>query len=266
MLPARRRPKASHLLWRLAPFGSLAGMSVLAAIPPNGVFGYALATIFGAGAVYSGGRMLDRRRNRRLEIRRRARENVKELRRAASEDWAAAGQMRRISALQQGVLESWDLLPAGYEPFLAGEIFTILGEVENTAYLARRRAALRRHLKSMERGVLAGRVRTLVLDLLGEEGSPLRRSFEGAPGRDHGETGGYNVILENVGAMNARIESAESLLRDLRGELLALGTKPVSGSEESGLERIREQVAYFNRGLDEATRSVDTNAEELTAR
>lgn len=266
VLPARRRPKASHLIWRFAPFGSMAGLSALAAIPPNDAIGYVLAGIFGAGAVVSGRRLLDRQRNRRREIRRWARENAKELRGVALEDRAAAWQMKRIAALQRGVLESWELLPAGYDPFLSDEIFTILGEVENTANLARRRAALRRHLRSMDQGVLAGRLRALALELLGEKGSVLRRSFEGAEGRDHGESEGYNVILESVGAINARIESVESLLGSLRGELLTLGTKPISGSEEPELERIREQVARFNRSLDELTRSVDTNAEELTAR
>ncbi len=224
-----------------------------------------LAIPFGIGALLSGRKLLDREGNRRRDIQRWARENVKELQRVAWEDRASAPQMKRLAALQRGVLEGWALLPAGYDPFLADDIFTILGEVESIAHLARRRAALRRHLKEMERGLLKSRVRGLAADLLGPEEPSMRRAFATALAGRRVELEGYDVILDGIGVINARIESAESLLGNLRGELLALGTKPVSGVDESGLARLRERVAYFRRGLDEVTRGVDTNAEELMA-
>jgi hypothetical protein len=59
--------------------------------------------------------------------------------------------MKRLADLQDGLLESWDLLPEECKPLLDEDIFTIVGEVEGAARLARRRAALRRHLESVDR-------------------------------------------------------------------------------------------------------------------
>src|SRR3712207_7700870 len=80
-----------------------------------------------------------------------ARENVRELGRVAREDRIAAPQIKRLMGLQEGLLESWELLPEEYRPLLDEDIFTIVGEVEAAMRLARRRAALRRHLESVDR-------------------------------------------------------------------------------------------------------------------
>src|SRR3712207_9417545 len=95
----------------------------------------------------------------------------------------------------------------------------------------------------------------------------LFRSETALAGR-RGELEGYGEILNGISMINAQLEGAESLLGNLRGELLALDTSLSPGSLESGLAHLRTRVAYFRRSLDEVTRSVETlpQAERLPVR
>src|SRR5919107_1774410 len=182
----------------------------------------------------------------------RIRQNRAELGRVAREDRIAASQMKRLADLQDGLLESWDLLPEECKPLLDEDIFTIVGEVEGAARLARRRAALRRHLESVDRRSISGRIEELERDLAGlEQGSPVRATFESALEGRRGELAGYGDVLGGISMINAQLESAESLLGNLRGELLALDDSLVSGPQDPGLARLRERIAYFRHGLDE---------------
>ena len=244
---------------RLAPFGAFSGMAVLVALPPNSAGGIVLTALLGVGAAVTGSRLLDRERNRRNELWRRVRENERELGRVAREDRISAPQMKRLVSLQRGLIESWELLPEEYRPLLDQDVLSIVGEVESAALLARRRAALRRHLESIDRRGISRRIQGLEKDLAGlEEGSPLRAPFESALSGRRGELASYTDILEGISMINAQLEGAESLLGNLRGELLALDTNLSPGSLESGLVHLKERVAYFRRGLDEVTRSVET--------
>jgi hypothetical protein len=250
---------------RLAPFGSFAGLGIFEVVHTN----YFLAVPFGIAALISGRRLLDRRENARKELMGRARENARELGRVAREDRIAAAQMKRISALQEGLLESWELLPEECRPLLDEDIFTIVGEVEGTARLARRRAALRRHLESVDRRSISKRIKELQRDLARlEPGSPMRAPFESALEGRRGELVGYDDVLGGISMINAQLESAESLLGNLRGELLALDHSLVSGPLDPGLAQLKERIAYFRRGLDEVTRRVETlpATERMSAR
>ncbi len=242
---------------RLIPTGSLAGLGALAALIPDP--NYILAGLFGAGALMTGRRLLDRRENARKELMSRARANRWELGRVAREDRIAATQMKRLAALQDGLLESWELMPEECRPLLNEDIFTIVGEIEGAARLARRRAALRRHLESVDRRAISGRIQDLEMDLAGlEPGSPLRAPLESALEGRRGELAGYEDVLGGISMINAQLESAESLLGNLRGELLALDGSLVSGAFDPGLAQLKERIAYFRRGLDEVTRRVET--------
>ncbi|QIN84695.1 hypothetical protein GBA63_20105 [Rubrobacter tropicus] len=247
----------SRHLTRLVPFGTFSGLAVLTATGSEPV--YWLAGLFGAGAAFTGKRLLDRRGNARRELSRRARENVKELGRIAREDRIAAPQTRRLAELQAGVIESWELLPEQYRPLLDEDIFTIVGEVGDAARLARRRALLRRHLEDLDRREISGRIKGLEKDLARlEEDSPLRTSFEAALEGRKEELAGYGDILDGISMINAQLESAESLLGNLRGELLAVDNRLSSGPLDPRLQQLKERVAYFRRGLDEVTRSVES--------
>ena len=57
--------------------------------------------------------------------------------------------------------------------------------------------------------------------------------------------------------INAQLEGIESLLGNLRGELLALDASPTTISTESRLAGLKQRVAYFRRSLDEVKRSVN---------
>ena len=250
---------------RLAPFASFAGIGAFAAFEAN----YVLAALLGIGALVTGRRLLDRRENARRELLSRVRHNRGELGRVAREDRIAASQMKRLAALQDGLLESWELLPAECRPLLDEDIFTIVGEVEAAAHLARRRAALRRHLESVDRREISGRIEQLQSDLAHlESESPLRTPFESALQGRRGELAGYDDVLGGISMINAQLESAESLLGNLRGELLALDDSLVSGPQDPGLARLKERIAYFRRGLDEVTRRVETlpATERISAR
>jgi len=254
-LVVRKKNLSRRLMVRLAPFGTFAGLGAFAAFESS----YILAGLLGIGAFVTGRRLLDRRENARKELLGRVRQNRAELGRVAREDRIAASQMKRLVALQDGLLESWELLPAECRPFLDDDIFTILDEVEAAARLARRRAALRRHLESVDRGAILARIQELQRDLAGlEPDSPMRAPFEGALEGRRGELAGYGEVLGGISMINAQLESAESLLGNLRGELLALDDSIISGPQDPGLARLKERIAYFRHGLDEVTRRVET--------
>jgi hypothetical protein len=250
----RKQNLSRRLMVRLAPFASFAGIGTFAAFEAH----YVLAGLLGIGAFATGRRLLDRRENARRELLSRARHNRGELGRVAREDRIAASQMKRLVALQDGLLESWELLPDGCKPLLDEDIFTIVGEVEAAARLARRRAALRRHLESVDRRSVSKRIKELQKDLAGlEPGSPMRAPFESALEGRRGELAGYAEVLDGISMINAQLESAESLLGNLRGELLALDDSLISGPQDPGLVRLKERIAYFRHGLDEVTRRVE---------
>ena len=254
-----------RLLTRLAPLGSFAGLGALAAASDAWV----LAGLLGLGAVASGRRLLDRRENARKELLGRARENRRELVRVAREDRIAAPQMKRLAALQDGLLESWELMPEECKPLLNDDIFTIVDEVEGAARLARRRGALRRHLESLDRRGISNGIHGLERDLAEvEAGSPMRAPFESALEGRRGELAGYEAVLGGISMINAQLESAESLLGNLRGELLAIDDSLVSGALDPGLSQLKERIALFRRGLDEVTRRVETlpATERMSAR
>ena len=241
-------------LLRIALFGTLAVLCALAVV--DGAF--LLAALSGIGAVLTGSRLLDRKGNRRRELHRWARENARELGRVSREDRIAAPQMRRLQGLQAGLLESWELLPEGYGPLLDEDVFTIMGEIEGAARLANRRAALRRHLESVDRLGISRRIEGLERDLAElEEGSPLRASLERALEGRREELASDRDILEGISMINAQLEDTESLLSNLRAELLALDTSPTAGALEPGLAHLKERVSYFRRSMDEVRRSVE---------
>ena len=252
-----RRRSSSQVLMRLAPFGAFTGLGALAVLPPEPNF--FLAGLLGIGAAVTGRRLLDRKGSKRRELWQRARENARELGRVAREDRIAAPQMKRLASLQEGLLESWELLPEEYRPLLDEDVFMIVGEVEGAARLARRRSALRRHLEHLDRHGIAHRIKNLERDLAElEENSPLRAPFESALEGRRGELDSCEDILNGISMINAQLEGAESLLSNLRGELLALDTSLSPGALESGLAHLKTRVAYFRRSLDEVTRSVET--------
>jgi hypothetical protein len=264
-LVVRKQNLSRRLMVRAAPFATFVGMGTFAAFE----WSYVLAGLFGIGAVVTGRRLLDRRENARRELVSRARHNRAELGRVAREDRVAASQMQRLVVLQDGLLESWDLLPEECKPLLGEDIFTIVGEIEGAARLARRRAALRRHLESVDRRSISKRIKELQKDLARmEPHSPMRATFESALEGRRGELAGYEDVLGGISMINAQLESAESLLGNLRAELLALDDSLISGPQDPGLARLKERIAYFRHGLDEVTRRVETlpATERMSAR
>ena len=221
---------------------------------------YVLAGLFGTGAVYTGARLLDRRANRRKELRRRARENVRELIRVSRQDRTAAPQMKRICALQDGLLESWELLPEEYRPLLDEDVHAIFGEIEDAAMLARRTGGAA--TASGERGPSS--------DLAPHSGpgegprsvwTRIRpcgrrsRALWPAGARSSPVTARCST---GVSMINAQLEGVESLLANLRGELLAMHGSVLHGPADPNLARLKEKVSYFREGLDEVTRHVET--------
>jgi hypothetical protein len=250
----RSREEVWGYLLRIVLFGTLAVLCALA-VADGALF---LAALAGVGAVLTGSRVLDRAGDRRRELQRWARDNARELGRVAREDRIAAPQMRRLQGLQAGLLESWELLAEGYGPLLEEDIYTIVGEVEGAARLARRRDALRRHLESVDRLGISRRIEGLEQDLGElEEGSPLGAPLERALEGRRGELALGKDILVGISMINAQLEDTESLLSSLRGELLALDTSPSSGTLEPNLVHLKERVSYFRRSMDEVRRSVE---------
>ena len=251
---AKRHGRLRRALFRVAPFTSLAGLSALTAVDGT----YFLAVLFGIGALVAGKRLLDRRGNERRELKRRARANATELGKVAREDGIAAAQMKRLAALQEGVLESFELLPEEHRPLLFEDLRAVVDEVEASVLLARRRSALRWHLEAVDRRAIMQRIRGLEEELKEiEEGSALRASFEAALESRRGELTVYDEIPGVIGLINAQLEGIESLLGNLRGELLAVDPSITPPALESGLVSIKHRVAYFRRSLEEVNRSTE---------
>ncbi|HSK83575.1 MAG TPA: hypothetical protein VK902_09280, partial [Rubrobacter sp.] len=216
MTGERRSQELGRDVMRIVLFGMFAVLCALAVV--DGA--YFVAALLGTVAVFTGTPLLDRKGAKRRELWRCARENARELMSIAREDRIAAPQMKRLEGLQSGLLESWELLPEGYRPLLDEDIFTIVGEVEGAARLARRRAALRRHLDSVDRREISRRIEGLEKDLEQlEVGSRLRGPFESALEGRRGELASCEDILDGISMINAQLEGAESLLGNLRGEL-----------------------------------------------
>ena len=251
--PVSDRPGRLRLaIIRIVPFASFAGLSALTA--EDGT--YPLAVLFGLGALVTGKRLLDRRGNQRRELKRRARTNAAELGRVAREDRIAAPQMKRLAALQEGVLESFELLPEEHQPLLFEDLLAVVDEVEASVLLARRRSALRRHLEAVDRRAILRRIRGLEKELKKiEEGSTLRASFETALESRRGELAVYDEVPRAIGLINAQLEGIESLLGNLRGELLAVDPSVTPLPLESRLMSLKHRVAYYRRSLEEVNRS-----------
>jgi hypothetical protein len=140
-------------------------------------------------------------------------------------------------------------------------------EVEASALLARRRSALRRHLESVDRRAIVRRIEDLEHELAElEEGSALRASFEAALEGRRGELASHDEIPRAIGMINAQLEGIESLLGNLRGELLALDASPTALAAESGLMVLKQRISYFRQSLDEVKRSVDHLPARMPAR
>ena len=267
MTSKRRSQALSRYLIRFVLFATLAVLCALAVT--DGA--YFMAALLSIGAVFTGNRLLDRKGIRRRELRRWARENARELGRVAREDRIAAQQMKRLEELQAGLLESWELLPEGYGPLLEDDIFTIVGEIEAATRLARRRAALRRHLDIVDRADISRRIEGLEQGLAElEESSSLREPLESALSGRRGELATSKDMLDGISMINAQLEDAECLLSNLRGELLALDTSLSPGALEPGLAQLQSRVAYFRQSMDEVMRSVKSvppvTSEKLPAR
>jgi hypothetical protein len=251
---AKRPGRLIQAIFRITPFASFAGLSALTAVDGT----YPLAVLFGIGALVTGKRLLDRRGNQRRELKRRARTNAAELGKVAREDRIAAPQMKRLAALQEGVLESFELLPEEHRPLLFEDLRAVVDEVEASVVLARRRSALRRHLEAVTRRAIVRRIRGLEKELKKlEEGSPLRASFEAALESRRGELAVYDEIPRAIGLINGQLESIESLLGNLRGELLAVDSSITPHALESKLVSLKDRVAYFRRSLEEVNRSTE---------
>ena len=234
-----------YLLIRLALFGTLTVLCALAVT--DGMF--FLAGLLGIGAVFTGVQLLDRKGTKRSELRRWARENERELTRV---------EMQRLVALQEGFLESLELVSEEYGPLLDEDIFAIIGEVDGAARLARRRAALRLHLESVDWREISHRIESLEQDISElEESSPLRAPLESALEGRRGELALWKDILDGISIINVQLEDAESLLSNLRGELLAIDASLSPGSLEPGLAHLKSRVAYFRQSMDEVTRSME---------
>jgi uncharacterized membrane protein len=251
----------SRLALRVAPLGAFTGLGAIAAFDAA----YFLAGLCGLGAAFAGKRLMDREGNARRELRRRARENAQELKSVAREDRIAAPQMTRLAELQNGLLESWELLPEDYHPMLEEDVYTIIEEVENAARLARRRSALRRHLDRLDRKEIARRIESLERDIEGlEEGSTMRATFESALESRKSELEGYGDMLNGISLVNAQLEGAESLLSSLRGDLLTLDSSMTPYALDSGLARLKERVALFKKSFDDVSHAVETIPDPAT--
>jgi hypothetical protein len=246
-------------LYRFAPLGALGGLGAYAAAMDASF----VALLCGAGAAAVGGKLWRGRHEAPYEeLRDRVRNNISELGTVAREDRISAPQMKRLAGLQEGLIESWRLLPEGYAPILFEDLSAIVAEIEGTVVLARRRSALRRHLESVDRRGISRRIKALEKEISAlEPGSELLGPFESALASRRRELAGHDDVLDGIGAINAQLENAESLLSNLRGELLSVDASLASGSlgepGEGRLERLREQVSRFRRSLGEVSRSVE---------
>jgi hypothetical protein len=250
----KRHGGLQRTILRVAPFASFAGLSALTVVDGT----YPLAVLFGLGAVATGKRLLDRRGNERRQLKGRVRANAAELGRVAREDRIASPQMKRLTALQEGVLEGFELLPEEHGPLLFDDLHAIVDEVEVSVLLARRRSALRRHLEAVDRRAIIKRIRGLEEELKEiEERSTLKASFEAALESRREELAVYDEVPRAIGLINAQLEGIESLLGNLRGELLAVDSSITPPVLESRLVSIKHRVAYFRRSLEELNRSTE---------
>ncbi|CAN5669495.1 hypothetical protein BH20ACT11_BH20ACT11_00870 [soil metagenome] len=253
--PGTRKPR----LYRFVPLGALGGLGAYAVVSSEAF----VALLCGAGAAAVGGKLWRGRHEAPYEeLRDRVRNNISELGTVAREDRISAPQMKRLAGLQEGLIESWRLLPDDYAPILFEDLSAIVAEIEGTVVLARRRSALRRHLAGVDRRGISRRIKALEKEISAlEPGSELLRPFESALASRRRELAGHDDVLDGIGAINAQLESAESLLSNLRGELLSVDASLASGSlgepGEGRLERLREQVSSFRRSLGEVSRSVE---------
>ena len=253
-MTTERHGRLRRAIFRVTPFASFAGLSALTAVDGT----YPLAVLFGIGALVTGKRLLDRRGNQRRELKRRARTNAAELDKIAWEDSIAAPQMKRLAALQEGVLESFELLPDEHRPLLFEDLRAVVDEVEASVLLARRRNALRRHLEAVGRRAIVRRIRGLEKELKEiEEGSALKASLQTALESRLGELAVHDEIPRAIGLINAQLEGIESLLGNLRGELLAVDPSTTPLALESGLMNLKHRVAYFRRSLEEVNRGTE---------
>jgi hypothetical protein len=251
---AKWHERLQQTITRVGLFVSFAGLSALIAV--DGA--YPLAVLFGIGALATAKRLLDRRGNQRRELKRRTQANVAQLNKVAREDRIAASQMKRLAALQKGVLESFELLPEEHRPLLFEDLRAVVDEVEYSVLLARRRSALRRHLEAVDRRVIVKRIRGLEEDLKEiDEDSALRAPFEAALESRRGELTLCHEIPRVIGLINAQLESIESLLAALRGELLAVDPSIIPPALESRLVSLMDRVAYFRSSLEEVNRSTE---------
>lgn len=255
------RKNASGVLLRLAPLGAFSGLGAFAVYDAS----FFLAGLCGVGATVAGKRLMDREGRARRELRKRARENAYELKRVAREDKISAPQMGRLAELQDGLLESWELLPDDYHPLLEEDIYTIIEEVESASKLARRRSALRKHLDRVDRKEISLRIESLERDIEElNEGSALRTTFESALAGRRGELDGYGGMLNGISIINAQLEGAESLLGSLRGDLLTLDSSLAPQAFDSGLVRLKERVALFKKSLDDVAYAVESVPDPAT--
>lgn len=285
-----RRPDGkrslSSVVYRFVPLGVFSGLgafSLFGAVTADVSFLW--PALFGAGAAFAGNRVLDRAGNFRRRLRRAAGSNVESLRSVARFDRVAAPQMERMVSLQGGLLESWEMVSEDHREILDEDILTVLAEIEDAAKLARRRAAMRRHLATFDRaenpikdakrvvrnvlkgedfdwragrGEVQGRIESLEREVESlPEGSALRATFENALAGRREELEGFRDMRNGISLINAQLEHAESLLASLRGDLLTLDMNRSPGVSGSDLARLKERVSLFKRSLDEVAFAVD---------
>lgn len=278
------KDRISAALFRLAPLGAFSGLGA-GFLAADFAGATVMAVFCGAGAAVAGKRLLNREGSARRELYKRARNNVQELRAVAWHDRVAAPQMERMISLQNGLLESWELVPADHRVLLDEDIFAILEEVEDAAWLARRRAALRNHLRSLsrydeapplqraarkarslwetprdvpDRREISRRIESLEREIENlPEGSMLRTTFENTLVGRREELEGFEDMQNGISLINAQLEGAESLLGSLRGDLLTLDSSLSPLAFDSELARLKERVRAFKRSLDEVAYTVE---------
>ena len=251
-LAVRKRNLSRRMMVRLAPFGTFAGLGAVVATTDA----WLLAVPLGIAALFSGRRLLDRRENARRELLSRVRKTGGIVRLAREDrDRGVADEARGVAGRALRELGSFCQKSAAD---LDEDIFTIRRRrLEGAARLAaggRDQAAYGSGGPAFHHQTHKDcrRIRAPGVD------SPMRAPFESALQGRRGELAGYDDVLGGISMINAQLESAESLLGNLRGELLALDDSLISGPQDPGLARLKERIAYFRRGLDEVTRRVET--------
>jgi hypothetical protein len=249
--------RAKNAARKAAQWGTFGASSLLGGVALFGPAPEMVALLAGAGMALSG-RWLwrSRRQGPRDALQRRALENVRALEAVAREDRISAPQMNRLVSLQYGLLESLELLPDEYEPLVEHEISEVVREIERMALLARKRSAIRRYLETMNRKGIQRRIKALEGEIAAQRDPALRSSFESALASRRGELAGYEEALNGIGVINAQLESAEALVSNLRGEVLALDAQGPRALESS-LENLRDRVSLFRRSLNEVSEATE---------